>query len=214
MYCWLRSTLYARLTADGWNVGNDGAALYALRRYLIDRLDGDLAEASRHAREPIERALKSLRSADVLRVTPEDTRTGRRWRCSACGNYLPGLVPHKGYVEFLDCTGTAHAVPVAPCDIAWRGSGLTRQAMLVLVDNPSAPLERQLKDLPLFVPDVRVPLLARTTDERSKFDRGAMKWKQKGDRHRELERALAEGWIERCTKLVESFADIQAYYVR
>ena len=52
MYCWLRSSMWAALTADGWRVGNDGHALFALRRFLIDTLEAGLAANPRRRRAP------------------------------------------------------------------------------------------------------------------------------------------------------------------
>ena len=215
MYCWLRSTLYALLTADGWTVGNDGAALYALRRFLIDTLEDELTEASVPARRELQQIIAARRASQVLTVTQNDMLTGRRWCCGRCGRVLREPRAHQLPHFDLSCDGSFRAVPVAPCDIARRKRGASMEAMLLFIDNPSLPLERQLDALPLSSSPPRLRMILRATDERSRFDRARMKWERKGGRHVELAKVFADdGRLGRLVTLLEYRPEIQAYNAR
>ncbi|MCC7071744.1 MAG: hypothetical protein IT383_10500 [Deltaproteobacteria bacterium] len=216
MFCWLRSSLWAALTADGWKVGNDGQALYALRRSLIDTLEAGLAGT----RDGVERQrmawnLKGTRECEGLVVRESDLLGARRWRCNACGAARPPG-DHHDPVTRERCAGAFRPVPVTPLDIAWEKRGEKYDAMVLFVDNPSVPLDGQLDDVSaVCLGEPLLPIITRAVDPRSAFDRATMKWVEIGRRHAELRKAFARlGRMHARVREIDYRPDLQAYVVR
>jgi hypothetical protein len=117
-YCWLRSTIIARLTAIGYVVGNDPAALLALRRFLIDSNNDYL---KRRESETCKRCLGLLRQNNELRPTATELDLGYRFVCRKCGaEGVVGEHPHAKTNAI--CVGPLRVGPACMFDIAWKRS--------------------------------------------------------------------------------------------
>lgn len=214
-YCWLRGSLWAALTKEGYAVGRGRDELLALRRYLVDE------QAKRAHGTNAARVLDALRADPTLtplfrsrcttctfegplattlkacarcRGRVEHTLADRRFECRKCGHVSDRDEPHDiGARSGRRCKGALREVDHLPFDVAWRISSGARELMLVFVDDPSRDLFEQLRELPLRIAgQPRVPIVLRTTDLASVFDRANMAWVSKGERHRALLRAFSD----------------------
>jgi hypothetical protein len=211
VYGWLRSAFYARKTAEGWNVGNDGPALHALRRFHIDDLMAQLAKGPRgRERDDLQSRLAFARKAPALAVSPEEIAGAPRWRCRDCGRMGKG--EHRDENGIRCPLGNYRAMPVAPLDIAWRTRGNAYEIIVLFIDNPSLPLADQLESLRHLCFWRRVPVIVRSTDPRTRFDREKGRVGERGDRHRELDRAFEKDFAER-VRVLDDAAELHAYVV-
>jgi hypothetical protein len=216
MYCWLRSALFAALTADGWRVGNDTSALFALRRCCIDALEDARSEANQdRQRAWLSKTLDEMRASPALSVTQIEQLVGHRWRCRACGAARVTR-EHANAVTRAPCAGKLRAVPATPLDIAWRARGKAYEAMVLFIDNPSLPLDRQLEDLnAVCFGEPSIKVIVRATDPRSEFDREGLRWSIVGRRHAELNKALGvDGALHTKIVVVDYQPALQAYVRR
>lgn len=216
MYCWLRSSMHAALTAEGWIVGSNGHALYGLRRFLIDTLEDRLKACRDTERIRLAHNLKGLRESAELVVRQSDLLGAHRWRCRECGIVVRAPGEHHDPTTRARCAGAFRAVPVTPLDIAWRKRGEKYDAIVLFVDNPSLPLERQLDDInKVLFGDPLLPMIIRAVDSRSAFDRATMKWVEIGRRHAAFKKAFAPlGYMHGRVREIDFRPDLQAYVVR
>ncbi|MBI1948561.1 MAG: hypothetical protein HYS27_22935 [Deltaproteobacteria bacterium] len=215
-HCWLRSALWAELVTRGYRVGRGRDEVLALRRFLVDEQAKRAAGGGSAAR-----VLTALRSEPALtplfrsrcascrwqgplgsaiaacptcRGRAEQALAERRFECPKCGhvsdcNELHDNRRHTG----RRCKGAMREVDHLSFDVAWRTATGTREVLLVFVDEPGRDLIDQLRALPLRIAgQPRVPIVLRTTDPFSVFDRAKSRWVAKGERHRALLRAFSE----------------------
>lgn len=111
------------------------------------------------------------------------------------------------------CGGALREVGVIPYDIAWRRIGDRNEVILLVVDNPSRSVEAVVDELPFvcFEQPV-VPMILRSTDPHSRFDRTAKKWAAVGQRRAELMKAFGEKGRGDSVILLDYRDDLQAYY--
>lgn len=179
MYCWLRSALWASLSADGYTVGQSGDELHMVRRLLVDSAKRELAKVGAELRADHARVLEELRTSTALKVPVCDACTRCPWRgslqsarercpschgstkqavvqelhrCRTCGAVI--ALPGAGgaHVEPLSerpCTGKLREIGVVPYDVAWRIAGGRLVVALLFVDNPSRSIEAQVDELPI-----------------------------------------------------------------
>ena len=217
MYCWLRSSCYGELVAAGWNVGNDPAAVFALRRFNIDDAESRLAElGDGNARHKLVKTLEAMRGSHRLKTTQAESMRGYRWRCRGCGAQNVGEV-HQHRETGQNCAGPMRAIPSTPLDIAWKETHERYDVMILFVDNPSLPLEDQVKELSrVCYQEPVVPVIARSSDPRSRFDVETRRWVEIGARHRAMNKALGEDGVLgiRGVRVVDLWPTLQAYPVR
>lgn len=240
MACWLRSALWASLDAAGWRVGRGGSEL-TVRRFLVDSTRIERAKTPSERLFLVENRLKHLRAAPELVPPIEDAcskcsfhgKPGpqlacplcggptsqrvveRRHVCRTCGTEVPAPITteHRDKKTGAACSGSVRETGVIPYDVAWRRRSEGYEVMIVLVDDPSRSVEAQVSQLPFVTfEQPPLPLLVRSTDPHSRFDRRAGKWVTVGRRRSEL--LAAFGDKRRPATLVERDPEIQAYYVR
>lgn len=215
-YSWLRASVWAELVKAGWVVGRGRDELLAVRRFLVDeqlRRAGTGAAAARVLAalraEPRLTPLFRARCATCALEGPlgvalsqcprcrgrvEQVLAERRFECRKCGSVSDRDGPHdmKSRAD-RRCTAALREADHLAFDVAWRTSGGTREVMLVFVDDPSRDLFDQLRLLPLRIAgQPRVPIILRTTDPSSVFNRAKGTWISKGERHRALLRAFSD----------------------
>jgi hypothetical protein len=92
------------------------------------------------------------------------------------------------------CSGASRQVDYLPFDLAWRQTGGRYEVQILLADNPYRSLQAQLDELPLrVIGQPRVPLVLRSSDDGTVFDRASGRYAVKGPRFRALARAFHEG---------------------
>jgi hypothetical protein len=214
-YCWLRSRIFAQLSDMGYAVGNDPAALYALRRFLIDRLEAAVKNSPPGAAKSyFEQNLAALRRSERLRVTDQELMLGFRTRCRVCGAERV-ITEHEHAATKVRCNGKLRAGPASILDVAWKRNANGYEAMIVFIDNPTLSLKEQLSVLELITLGIPpLPVIVRSTDPRSRFDITRGQWIEIGPRHRELDVAFNDTSLKNDTTIVDPWPTLQAYPVR
>lgn len=220
-YCWLRSALWAALAGDGYHVGRGQDELRVLRRFLVDKQQAAVAAATAAERAARATALVALRadasliplfrsrcgccgwSGELNRAAPScgacrgavsHRLSERRFLCVRCGLVSDVAAPHvSARDKSRRCAGTLRETDHLAVDVAWRERGGSTEVVLLFVDDPTRDLEDQLRELPLRVRgQPRLPIVLKTTDPKSTFDRQRCTWAATGERHRALLRAFTE----------------------
>lgn len=223
-YCWLRSALWAALARDGYSVGRGQDELRVLRRFLVDTQQTAIAAAAgaeRAARASVLEALRAdaslvplfrsrcaacawsgelnraAQSCGACRGAVKHQLSERRFLCARCGLVTDVAAPHASARDSKRrCAGTLRETDHLAVDVAWRERGGSTEVVLVFVDDPARDLEDQLRELPLRVRgQPRVPIIIKTTDPKSTFDRQRGAWATTGERHRALIRAFADAAV-------------------
>lgn len=179
-YCWLRSVLWASLEKDGYTVGQDGRALHALRRFLVDAvLDLLRGAATANERDALSRALQFLRASEALALPLCDACSRCGWRgvvrdglarCPSCKSATAkAIVQHRLRCRVCKATvsdASVHARGALlhganDCGGALRAVGVTpydvawrrvgdRYEVILLVVDPSRSVEAVLDELPFI----------------------------------------------------------------
>lgn len=216
-YGWLRSSVWAWLARRGFHVGRGLDELLALRRFQIDEQQKRAQVGSADAI----RVLNALR-ADPLLTPLFRSRCGRcrwegplgasiticptcqgraepclaqrRYECTKCGRASDRAEPHDGPDRpRRPCAGTMREADHLAFDVAWRTASGRREVLLVFVDDPGRDLAEQLRALPLRIAgQPRLPIILRTTDVASVFNRDTQVWTSTGERHRALQGAFSD----------------------
>lgn len=216
-YCWLRASLWAELVKQGYRVGRCSDELLALRRFLVDAQAKHAEAGGSNAA----RVLAALRAEPTLtplfrsRCAPcawqgplgaalaacpncrrrvEQALAEHRFACPKCGYVSDRDEPHETRERSpRRCKGSLRETDALPFDVAWRTTTGVREVLLVFVDDPSRDLVDQLRALPLRIAgQPRLPIVLRTTDITSVFDRAKGRFIAKGERHRALLRAFSD----------------------
>jgi hypothetical protein len=180
-YCWLRAATWAELKKRGYCVGRDGAALHAVRRFVVDAQRAVVAAATGAARADAARVLAALRATPS--ITPMvrskcarcatigllgqasktcatcggDTTLSaaeHRFECAGCGYLSDRDEEHRNVRDGRrrgPCRGPMREMDHVPFDVAWRESAAGIEVVLVVVDDPTRSLRDQLNALPLRV---------------------------------------------------------------
>lgn len=240
-YCWLRASLVASLTRDGWNVGRSWLHQHHLHAHLINRMKAMLNKAGRSAPYTMRATYESIRKDDALTPMWRSSCASCRWRgeprvavakCGCCGGTTTAVYTQA----FFRCTGCPFVADEVrshrdkdgarcfavmrecdplPFDVGYRNG----EVMILFVDNPSRPLERQIRELPLFsIDQPRVSIIVRSADADSRFDAASKTWATMGARHRALLHAFSpKGYFaflrDRMT-LIEYRPEIQLRFAR
>lgn len=248
-YCWLRAAVWAELARRGYHVGRGPEELAALRRFLVDMQRMALEHAAPSDRSAAARVLEALRSLATLTPLFRTRCTSctwagplnrpasgcprchgavthalseRRFRCLRCATVSDVPGPHSPTgASATRCDGAMREIDHLAFDVAWRRRGQNQDVLLVLVDDPGRSLGVQLRALPLRIGgQPRVPILLRTTDPDSSFDRVSGTWITQGERHRALLRAFAAAGDRRAfpyamtTTVVELCPELQLRFSR
>jgi hypothetical protein len=229
-YLWLLSNIRAAHVRGGFNVGRGPREAHALRRFLLDAgsqtprhvLDSVRAK---HALSPLMvfgcecgfRADVGARVASCPRCKRATTPfpANAKYECAGCGMITSTSGPHRG------CVRAMREVDALPCDIAWLNVGRRYEVRLLFVEQPTQALGAQLAKLPLMhVGAPKVPVVLRSTDPDSRYDRKRHEWAVKGPRHQQLERTFTESGFDealpfsKTATLVDALHDLQLHILR
>lgn len=213
-YCWLRSSLIAALTRDGWNVGRSWLHQHHLHAHLIAGIGAKLDQVGRSAPHAMRATYEGIRKDDGLTPMWRSSCAACRWRgdprvavakCGRCG----GATTNVYTQAFFRCTGCPFVADEVrshrdqdgaccfarmrecdplPFDVAFRHG----EVMILFIDKPSRPVERQIRELPLFwIDQPRVSIVVRSADADSRFDSASKAWVTMGARHRALLHAFS-----------------------
>jgi hypothetical protein len=226
-HAWLRASLWAELVAKGYEVGRGAAELNAVRRFLVDRQRRAVAQAKGgHAQNAAARVLELLRSdrtlaplfrsrcsrcawrgpLNVARTHCETcgadaTRElcARAYRCFSCGHVSDAPLAHRRRTDpRRRCRGVPREGDHLGFDVAWRLVDNRHDVILIFVDDLGRDLVTQLRELPLRVRgQPKVPIVLRSTDAASVYDRRIAAWREQGPRHRALLRAFSSEGLRR-----------------
>ncbi|HUQ50693.1 MAG TPA: hypothetical protein VM692_00640, partial [Gammaproteobacteria bacterium] len=230
---WLRASLRAEHSRLGFTVGRGPREAYALRRFLIDSVERSAASRALLAELRADPALcppmtdgcercgfiaaygaaraMCPRCANITSPVP----LGRAFKCATCDVIAATPGPHGR------CTALMRELECLPVDVAWRKVGERYDVRIVFVDNPVHGLRAQLEKLPVqHMDQPKVPILLRSADPESRYDRGNAAWASKGPRHQLLDAAFSEEglndlWpIESTTRVIDVRPDLQLYVLR
>lgn len=229
-YLWLLSNIRAEHVRGGFTVGRGPRDAYALRRFLLD----SAKETKRHVLDAI-RANPALTPMVVagcdcgfradfganVSACPK-CRHATRWlpasakyECAGCKAVADKPGAHRG------CSLAMREVDALPVDVAWTKLGGQYDVRLLFVEQPTRTLGAQLAELPLMhVGAPKVPVLLRSTDPDSRYDRKRHEWAVKGPRQQQLERTFMERSFDaslpfsETATVVNALADLQAHILR
>jgi hypothetical protein len=227
---WMLSELRAEHVRQGFEIGRGPPASFALRRALLagpltDPRVLDAVRANAALNPPMAdgctrcgfraasgaRCLVCPRCNTATRPRPLDAK----FECTVCQAVAAEPGPHNG------CEHLMREVDCLPADVAWRKVGARYEVRLLFVEHPSRTLGAQLAELPLFhVGAPKVPVVLRSTDPDSRYDRKSRAWAVKGPRHQQLERTFLENGFDAklpfsmTTTLVDVLPDLQLYIMR
>lgn len=136
----------------------------------------------------------------------------RVYQCRTCGRLTDEVGPHARPLDEADealppspssvpsrvppcsplCSSGVREVDVLSIDIAWRRTGDSYDVIGLFIDDPRRAIARQLEQIPAQLVGLPLlPLIVRSTDQRSRFDARTLQWRAKGPRHQALLRAFA-----------------------
>jgi hypothetical protein len=233
-YLWLLSTLRAELARQGFKIGRGPADCYALRRFLLDtaNLDRRVADAMRSAA-----ALRPPMVSSCERCGYRASVGALRMFCPTCDRRMSSM-PADVAFTCAKCKATTstpgpHVGPSGACDalmeevdsvgvdIAWRLVDGRYDVRLLFVEHPTRGLGAQLEALPVkHLGAPKVPIILRSTDPDSRYDRKSAGWVVKGPRHQQLDRAFAEvGWpgffaFAKTASVIDVRPDVQLHVMR
>ena len=227
---WLLSNLRAELARQAFHVGRGPPAAYALRRFLLGAPGLDRALAAAVRANPM---LSPPMTDGCVRCGYRAPFGARRSTCPTCGTGTRPR-PLDAWFECVGCKAIAAApgphgrcalpmreIDCLPADVAWRKRDGRYDVRLLFVDHPARSLGAQLAELPLrHLGAPRVPVILRSTDPDSRYDRKSHAFAVKGPRHQQLERTfLEDGFDEtlplsKTTTLVEVLPDLQLHIMR
>lgn len=226
---WLHSNLRAEHERQGFKVERGPMAAHALRRFMLS--------------SPVvaEQVVRAVHADDGLRPPATDgcLRCGFRasfgvrppmcpcasgvrpillaakFKCRSCGAIAEAAGPH-GW-----CDALMEEVDVVPVDVAWRKVDGRYDVRLLFVEHPARSLAAQLREIPLkHVGAMKVPVVLRSTDPDSRYDRKNHVWLAKGPRHQQLERAFSEDARDetlpffKTARVIDVLPDLQLHIMR
>ena len=230
-FLWLLSNVRAEHVRGGFSVGRGPAAAYALRRFLLDSgppLPRDVSDAIRanptfrpmmvagcddcgFRAELWARTTACPRCKRATHPVPVDARF-ECVGCKAVGS-RPGL--HES------CALLMREIDSLPVDVAWVKTGRSYDVRLLFVEHPARGLGAQLAELPLMhVGAPMVPVVLKSTDPDSRYDRKRHTWAVKGPRQQQLERTFKDRGFDTAlpfsetATVVDALPDLQLHLLR
>lgn len=163
-------------------------------------------------------AFGALRCPSCKAATSQEI-VEHQFRCRVCDVVVQdasvlksdGAVLHDG----KPCDGALRQTGVVPYDIAWRKKGERYEVILLVVDNPNRSIQDEIDELPFVCfGQESTPLILRSTDPHSRYDRKAKTWATVGERRAELVKAFGEKGLGDSLILLDYRPELQAYFHR